>query len=301
VLIDEEKQVDAPELERADALRDEVRAEEGLAEHEVAEQEEQEGIQAERAADVSNELQARVLGTMRDILQKNQVSVGQLGLPVREERALEALQAAVSGRSSDLATYLYASERIAQLETALAVLQPSLVEGGELDIGAEAELELGGLVDHIGRIRESLTSLEDAQDELLEADQKRALENAAAAAGETDEHPGKRDPHAPPKRKGPPPKELAPGESSLVVGGAEAPVHQHAPSQLDGGKALPERAPGPSTLAAGGAEAPVYQHAPSQLEGGKAPPDRAPAASSLGDATEIQKAAKTPWWRRPLE
>jgi hypothetical protein len=162
VLIDEEKQVDAPELERADMLHDEVREEEGLATHEVAEQEEAEEMDAEAAVEVTAALHGRVLAAMRDILDESHVNVGQLGLPDRDERALLALQAAISGKSADLGTFLYASERIEQLEGALAVLQPSLVESGKLELGGATDVEMLDLIEQVGRVREGLKSLEDA-------------------------------------------------------------------------------------------------------------------------------------------
>lgn len=158
--------------------------------------------------DVDVQRRELVLAAMKAIVAGEHVVVDELRLPARELCGLAALQAATTGRDSQLSQFVYASDRRDLLEQALAILQPTI---GELPGAFEL------LVQKVGELRQQLKGLEDAQDELLEAN----TEVAAAMP------------------------ELADGDASLT--GPERPEPAKPPSTLTG-PALPEPAPAPTTL-----------------------------------------------------
>jgi hypothetical protein len=98
---------------------------------------------------------------MRQIVEQRHVSIASLPLAQRDRRALECLYEAVEGRGAQ-EQFLYADDRSALLEQALAVLQPGLVR-------EHAELcdDYDAVVESVARLREQLASREDAQDELF--------------------------------------------------------------------------------------------------------------------------------------
>jgi hypothetical protein len=136
------------------------------------------------------------LDAMRAILERRHLVINDLGLPQKELRALEALQAAVSGKDAHLAQFVFASDRRDLLEQALAVLQPRA-----LDEQSRPYLEL---VQRVGALRHDLKQLEDAQDNLLEANSDVGVVVAAQAVPADDD----RSLTGPPRSIKKPPSEL---------------------------------------------------------------------------------------------
>jgi hypothetical protein len=116
--------------------------------------------------EASRERRAQLLGAIRMILGRQRLEVGQLRMPPRETHALHALQAAVEGKSTDLQQFVYASDRRDLLERALGVLQPDLTRTDD-KTARELHAQLADLCERLGELRDRLSSLEDAQDELL--------------------------------------------------------------------------------------------------------------------------------------
>jgi hypothetical protein len=178
----EEKEVEGPDLARAE-------------QHRLSEQEETElpEIAGEEVRDVDRERGTRLIDAMREILGNNAVNVEQLQLPARELEALKALQSAVTGKT-ETDMFVFAEDRKSLLEQALAVLQPNLSSGQTSELAEMAGgLEL--LTETVAEMREQLTNLSDAQDELLGDERDRFM---AAIAGESDDKPAKpSDPDAP--------------------------------------------------------------------------------------------------------
>jgi hypothetical protein len=157
------------QLESADLDHEEARARDLVAEDELQEIAGEEVVDVEPVHDRDLERQRVVLGTIRAIFDKKNVTISLLGLPDHEARALEALHAAVSGRGG-LGTFVYADDRRDLLEKALAVLQPNLTQA---DPQLMAELgSLDKLTEKLGRLREKLNRLGDAQEVLNEWDKR---------------------------------------------------------------------------------------------------------------------------------
>jgi len=97
--------------------------------------------------------------------------VSQMRLPKREQIALEALQTAVSGKSSDLGQFVFAEDRSDMLEQALGVLQSNLTAPM---IGSSPSCTRSTAIcsHRVAELRHELKELGDSQDELLEANQK---------------------------------------------------------------------------------------------------------------------------------
>jgi len=108
----------------------------------------------------------QIVAAVRAIFAHQGLTIADLGLPQREERALEALQAAVTGKSADLGMFVYAEDRRSLLEQALAVLQPSLVGGDGREFG-DLRDHLDAMTERVATLREELLQLEDAQDDRL--------------------------------------------------------------------------------------------------------------------------------------
>jgi hypothetical protein len=248
------------------------------------------------------EQRGQLLGAIRMILDNSQtLVVDQLHLPQRETRALDALQVAVSGKSHDLGTFVYATDRRDMLEQALAVLQPNLIHADD-KTARELQAQFADVAERVSKLRHALTELEDSQDELLEGHQKEALEKAAP------EPPGS---GAKPTPKPSDPDAPRPPTTLTGSGGPELPEPARPPTTLVGpelreparppttlvGPELPEPAPLPTTLV--GPELPASPEPASTLSGPELAPE-APVASSLGDAEELAANAKLPWWRRPF-
>jgi hypothetical protein len=202
---------------------------------------------------------------------------------MRESLALEALQVATTGRTSDTGQFVFASDRRDLLERALGVLQPDLVHA-DAKTANELDAQFADLSARVADLRGALTDLEDAQDELLTDEEKARLE-ATDADGDKGDKPKPKpavDPDAPR-----PPSTLA---------GPDLPAEPASPSTLTGAE-LPAAPAAPSTLA--GPDRPAEPAAPSTLAGPDRPAEPA-APSTLGDAADLAAAARVPWWRRPF-
>ncbi len=256
--------------------------------------------------DAGLELRGRLLGAVRLILDGQTVKVRELRLPQAETRGLEALQVATYGRSQ-LGEFVYATDRRDLLERALAVLQPNLTRADDRT-ALELHAQFADLAQRVAELRGQLTELEDAQDEVLEPQQKAALEAAAAEAGDKPKpkpKPTPSDPDAPrpattltgPERPEPPRP-----ATTLTGSGPEPPPPDRTPATTLTGPERPEP-PRPASTAfdPGAPELPPEPARTSTLveSGGPELPAEASTATSLGDPEEIAS-PKRPWWRRPF-
>ena len=247
----------------------------------------------EAVHDASTERRGQLLGAIRMILDRQTLVVGQLHLPQREARALDALQVAASGKSRDLGQFVYASDRRDMLERSLAVLQPNLTRADD-QTARELHAQFADLAERVAELREALTQLEDSQDELFENHEKAALEQ-----GDTGDKPKPTpsDPDAPrPATTLVGPERSEPARPPTTLVGPELPPEPAPPTTLVGPE-RPEPARPPTTLV--GPELPPEPVPASTLDG-PAPAPAAATPSSLGDAEEIAAQAKRPWWKRPF-
>jgi len=215
----EDKDVDGAELDREKGLRDNDLVEE--------DQEEVDAIQIDDV--LAQQSENALLAAMREILEHRHIVVNDLALPQRELRALEALQAAVTGKDGELSQFIYASDRRDLLEQALAVLQPGVM--------ADVTRPFQDLIQRVGTLRHDLKDLEDAQDELLEGNDK---VGPAKADGDTADKPKPDDDLSldGPERKFPKPATSLTGERA---------PESKLPSTLDG-PALKEEPPRETTV-----------------------------------------------------
>jgi len=215
----EDKDVDGAELDREKGLRDNDLVEE--------DQEEVDEIQIDDV--LAQQSENALLAAMREILEHRHIVVNDLALPQRELRALEALQAAVTGKDGELSQFIYASDRRDLLEQALAVLQPGVM--------ADVTQPFQDLIQRVGTLRHDLKDLEDAQDELLEGNDK---VGPAKADGDTADKPKPDDDLSldGPERKFPKPATSLTGERA---------PESKLPSTLDG-PALKEEPPRETTV-----------------------------------------------------
>lgn len=211
----EDKAIDGPELQLE---QNRQRAE--------LEREDEEEVPAIRAEELlESERENIVLAAMREILEHRQVVINDLKLPQRELRALEALKAAVSGKDGALSQFMYATDRSDLLEQALSVLQPRVMH--------DVTKPFLDLVKRVGSLRHDLKDLEDAQDNLLEAN--RDVGFAKANPDTADKPKPKPDPDADVSLDGPE-RDFKKPPTSLMGERKEEPK---LPSTLDG-PALPE-------------------------------------------------------------
>jgi hypothetical protein len=152
----EDKEVDGLELERET---------ERPRESELQKEDEQELPELQSSEHRDTEHRGSVMAAMRAILDRDVVVVDELGLPARELRALEALQAAVEGKDAKLSQFVYATDRKNLLEQALAVLQPNFVTGDAQH--AQVLGTYADLIEKVAELRHGLLDLGDAQDDLL--------------------------------------------------------------------------------------------------------------------------------------
>ncbi len=169
----EAKEVDGPDIEQAEERR---RQNELVAEDD----EELYDLDGKPEFERDRDRTSVIAGAMHKILEREHLVVNDLELDQRELRALEALKTAVEGRDASLDGFVYAEDRRALLEQALAVLQPDI-----------ASLEqLGGtpfedLVHDVAELRGALENLEDAQEEI----EPRKLHAGKGEAPDTDDKP----------------------------------------------------------------------------------------------------------------
>lgn len=166
----------------------------------------------------------QLLEVMRALLEGRDVAIGALQLPEHERRALEALQAAITGRSTDLDQFVYAEDRRTMLEQALAVLQPDL-------ISQKVTQQLEELTSRVTDLREQLMNLEDSQADTIGAEHP----VTKGEAGDTDDKPDDK-PHGPD----------TPEPASTLSTEPEV-KHERAPSTLSSGPEV-KREAAPTTL-----------------------------------------------------
>ena len=157
--------IDDRQLESNDLEREEQQGRQPLMQAEDAL--ELRDFAGEEVIDAGREHAGQVLAAMSAILGKESIALSALGLPDRERLALEALQAAVRGRDGNMGSFVFASDRRDMLEQALALLQPNLTGLDPAKL-TEFQGKYHDLIVQVGRLRESLSDLEDAQDELLD-------------------------------------------------------------------------------------------------------------------------------------
>lgn len=150
----EAKEVDGRDIEQAEERR---------RENELVKEDDEELLDLDGKPELEHDHDRTpiVVGAMRDILEREHVIIDALALDKRERRALEALKTAVDGRDNESDGFVFAEDRRALLEQALAVLQPELVDFEKLD-GTPFE----GLVQEVAGLRMQLRKLEAAQREL---------------------------------------------------------------------------------------------------------------------------------------
>jgi hypothetical protein len=158
----EDKELEGPELERAQRLEVE----------ELHEQEEELPIASEEVQDVGFEHRGRLFDALQLIMDRQQLNVSLLALPKREAMALEFLQTAVNGRDVNMGEFVFAEDRGAMLEQALAVLQQNLTHGSASEL-ATLHAKFGALTSQVAELRGHLLDLEDAQDDLIEPKEHR--------------------------------------------------------------------------------------------------------------------------------
>jgi hypothetical protein len=149
----EDKEIDGADLEREEERR---RANELVSEDE----EQLYDLDGKPEFERDGERTGTVTTAMRKILEGDHVAINDLALSQRELRALEAIKTAVEGRDQEINGFVYAEDRRALLEQALAVLQPDLAQFQKIG-GPEFEQ----LLHDVAELREHLEELEDSQDE----------------------------------------------------------------------------------------------------------------------------------------
>lgn len=153
----EDKQLDGLELERVAEKRQRQMAEEEASKEDA----EESMLATEVSRDLDKDRRDLVLRSIEGILAGDQVVVEMLPLPERDLRALDGLQAAVTGKDAKLSMFVFARDRREMLEQALAVLQPTLLAEAQMKGAYER------IVAKVGEWREKLGDKEDAQDDLI--------------------------------------------------------------------------------------------------------------------------------------
>ena len=261
----EEKEVDGPELEHAEERKRETE----LVEEKDDEVHDLDGKPYEMDGERDKDRSGTVVGAMRKILEGEHIVINDLKLPQRELKALEALKTAKTGREGQLDKFVYAEDRRALLEQALAVFQPDIVS-----LEKEAGQPFEELMKDVSDLREKLNVLEDAEEEII----GHHPDNAKVET-DSDDKPKPTDDDQTltgPERK------IAKPKTSLD-GGPEAKVEEKK-SELGGPERKIEK---PATSLTGGPDV-------KDVKEGKKP------ETSLGDAKEIADAQKTlPSWKVP--
>lgn len=283
----EEKQVDGLDLEHQEEQQEAL-----LAETKEADLPK---LAGEEVRDLDKERSLQLMVAMRMIFERKHLNVTHLRMPQRETLALEALQAAVSGRTTNVDQFVFASDRRSILEQALAVLQPNLTGGAEQQLAAMGQ-DFQILSKQVSELRDSLMNLEDGQDELMASEFDPGIAKAADADTTTKPKPPKADPDAPRL-----PSTLSKGDevkpapkATTLSAGADA-KYEPGPSTLSSGPEAKQEAKG--TTLSSGPDA-KYESGPSTLsKGDEVKLERGP--TTLGEAEEIAaEAKKKPWWKR---
>jgi hypothetical protein len=280
-----EKQVEGPDLEHEEEQKETL-----LAEHKGEEALLPE-FAGESVRDMERERGSTLLDAMRMILDGKELEIRELGIAAREARALEALQAATSGRA-EMNMFVFAADRRSLLEQALAVLQPNLSNGQQTQL-AELRQGIDLVTKRVAALRERLIDLEDAQDELMEGRHDKAGKAATTKPGDKPSDPDAPRPAS--TLAGPGPEVKREDKTTTLTTGPEAKL-ETVPTTLTAGPEV-KREVAPSTLA--GPEV-KREELPSTLSGPELDAEPEPP-TSLGEPEEIEKAAANkPWWRRPF-
>jgi len=175
----EDKELEGPDLEREQRLEG---FEDATHEHdkELPEHAGPEVVDAELAH------RSRLFDALHAVLAGENLSIPMLYLPQRESQALEALQAAVSGRDRSMGNFVFAEDRGSLLEQALSVLQQNLTHGDRATL-ASLHAKYTQLTEHVAELRDHLVDLEDAQDDLIEQKLHREETASGDAPDPTDE------------------------------------------------------------------------------------------------------------------
>lgn len=173
----EDKELEGPDLEREQGLEE-------LSDETHEHDRELPQLAGPEVVDTELVHRSRMFDALQAILAGENLAIPMLYLPQRETRALEALQAAVTGRDRSMNTFLFAEDRQALLEQALAVLQQNLTHG-DAETLAVLSTKYDELTEHVADLRHQLLDLEDAQDDLIEQKQPREL--AKPDATDTDD------------------------------------------------------------------------------------------------------------------
>jgi hypothetical protein len=272
----EEKELEGPDLEREERTREESEEQE----------EELPAIGGEAIRDVGLERRTTLFDALRLVLAGEHVVVDLLYLPQRETHALLALQAAVSGQDN-VGEFVFAEDRAALLEQALAVLQQN-VTYGQPEQMAELHARFDEMTEQIGELRERLVNLEDAQEELFGEERARGKAEAADEGDKADKpEPGDAALDGPERPEAPKP------DSTLA--GPDRPDAPKPASTL-AGPDRPEAPEPPSTL--DGPDRPAEPKPPSSLVGDAPPEPPKPPSELAAEAAEAEE--KKPWWRWPF-
>jgi len=172
----EDKEIDGPEIEQA---------EERKRESELVEEKDDAlyDLDGQPEYEVDREHSSAIVGAMKTILAGEQIVINDLKFDKRHQVALEALKTAVDGKDANLSRFVYAEDRRALLEQALAVLQPELADMSQL-----GEL-FQGLIKDVGSLREKLNVLEDSEEELVEG----RAQDQAKTENDSDDKPDEDD------------------------------------------------------------------------------------------------------------
>lgn len=285
----EEKQVDGLDLEHHEEQQEVLLAE--------TKEDELPKLAGEEVRDLEKERSVQLITAMRMIFERKHLNVTHLRMPQRETLALEALQAAVSGRSINIDQFVYASDRRSMLEQALAILQPNLTGGAEQQLAAMSH-DFQMLSKEVSELRDSLMNLEDGQDELMANEHERRVGKAGSADTADKPKPPKSDPDAPRPAstlsKG---DEVKPAPKATTLSTGPDAKLEREPSMLSKGPEAKTEAK--TTTLSSGPEA-SYESGPSTLSSGpEAKLERGP--TTLGDEAEIiAEAKKKPWWKRMI-
>lgn len=277
----EERELEGQALEREQGLEEEVEHEEELP-----------VLGGAELRDVELAHRSVLFDALRLVLDGERVSIDALFLPARETSALAALQTAVEGHDA-IGEFVFAEDRRALLEQALAVLQQNITHGDPAQL-AELHAKFDEMSERVGALRERLTNLEDAQEEIFR--EYRPIEKAAEGdTGDQDDAPRESAPVIEaPERPSAPVIEAPERPSAPAIEGAkkekkkEKEKKKDKEKEKDKKKGKKEKASLKTEQAAAASAAATP---PSALAGETLPERTAAATTLIGDALPEETAA----------
>ena len=277
----EDRQLEGLDLEREQGLEEEFVE---------AEETELPMLVGEEAHDIELAHRGKLFDALQLVLAEQHVEIARLQLPQRETKALEYLQTAVTGRD-ELGEFVYAEDRSAMLEQALAILQANLTFGDAAQL-AELHAKFDTMSERVATLRAELLNLEDAQDELIDG----ARFEVVTSETETEDKPGDKDDKKQKQSLGFIARALnaisgtsAAEKAGGLFEGPEVEDEPVPPSTLSGPD-LPAEPARPTTLV--GPEVKEAPKPPSSLTGADLPPE--PAKPSTLDGPEHKEPPKPP-------